>query len=105
MDASSFAVGVVYGNMVIFKVLTKAQQAWHINMKELFAFLVAVRQWGHTFTRKHLKFLPKIGAQLDNTSAIAWINKGTALNTEAMLMLRELFWHSATQNFRQIHSS
>ena len=99
-DASNFAVGAVFQSSVIYLRLLPHQEKWHINVKELFAFLVAVRQWGHLFSRKHVKFVPRVGAQLDNTTALAWINKGTSPNKSAMIMLRELFWRSATQNFR-----
>ena len=99
-DASNKAVGAVYGKMVIYQILNKDQLAWHINVKELFAFLIAVREWGHLFARKHLKFVPQLGARLDSTTALAWINKGTAKSKPAMKILRELFWRSATQNFR-----
>ena len=40
-DASSFAVGAVLGTKVIFMELTPAQREWHINIKDLFAFLVS----------------------------------------------------------------
>ena len=99
-DASDFAVGAVFQSEVIYYKLTPMQREWHINVKELFAFIVAIRQWGQLFSRSHVKFLPRIGAQLDNTSAIAWINKGTSPNKTAMQFLRELFWRSAMQNFR-----
>ena len=99
-DACDFAVGAVYQNSVIFLRLLPHQLTWHINVKELFAFLVAIRQWGHTFSRKHVKFVPRLGARLDSTTALTWINKGTSPNKTAMTMLRELFWRSATQGFR-----
>ena len=99
-DASNNAVGAVFHNQVIYQVLTPLQKAWHINEKELFAFLVAVREWGPSFSRKHVKFVPRVGAQIDNTTAMIWINKGTAKSKVAMHMLRELFWLSATQGFR-----
>ena len=99
-DASNFAVGAVFGTRVIYMELTQAQQRWHINVKELYAFLLAVREWGSSFARKHLKFVSRIGASVDNTSALSWINKGTAKSPVAMSMLREIFWRSALQSFR-----
>ena len=99
-DASNTAVGAVFQDKVIYQVLSMSQRSWHINVKELFAFVVAVREWGHLWTRKHIRFVPRIGAQLDNTTAIAWINKGTSKDKHAMVLLRELFWRSATLGFR-----
>lgn len=98
-DASDFAVGAVFGRQVVYLKLNEEQQQWHINVKELFALLVAVRQWGHLFIRSHVS-VTTWEAKLDNTSAIAWINKGTSTNKNAIKMLRELFWRSATKGFR-----
>lgn len=99
-DASNYAVGAVFRNQVVFQELTPQQKKWHINVKELYAFLVAIREWGASLSRKHIKFIPKLHAQLDSTTALAWINKGSSKNKTAMLLLRELFWRSATQHFR-----
>lgn len=99
-DASGTAVGCVFHRAVIYQQLTPQQQKWHINEKELYAFIVAVREWGSAFARTNLRFLPRIGAKLDNTTAIAWINKGSANSQVAMTLLRELFWWSATLSFR-----
>ena len=99
-DASDTAVGAVYGQLVIYQVLTSKQRKWHINEKEIFAFLLAIREWGSNFPRKHVKFVPRLGAKLDNTTAMAWINKGTSRSKIAMLMLREICWISAIKGFR-----
>lgn len=99
-DASDKAVGAVYHHEVIYLPLSPQQIKWHINVKELFAFLVAIREWGSTFQRKHLKFIPRLGAQLDSVTALTWINKGSSKSKPAMKILRELFWRSATQGFR-----
>ena len=99
-DASNKAVGAVFGRQVIYQVLTAQQKTWHINVKELFAFLVAIREWGLLLARKHLRFVPRLHALLDSTTAISWINKGSSKSKQAMVFLREIFWRSATQDFR-----
>ena len=65
----------------------------HINEKELFSILHAVRRWGPTWANK------RVHVFADSDSAVCAINKGTSPSPAFMPHIRELFWHSAANNF------
>ena len=66
----------------------------HINLKETFTVLVVLEQWKHQLRDKW------IVVRSDNRTTISALNKGTCHNPQIMQWLREIFWLSATHNFR-----
>ncbi|MCP4545470.1 MAG: hypothetical protein GY835_03255 [bacterium] len=70
----------------------------NINYLELFAVLLAARQWGHLWRNR------RILLQSDNTQTVACINNGSSRNPLATELLRELFWLSAESNFHMTAS-
>ena len=66
----------------------------HINYKEAFAIFLAAKRWGCQWENCHAII------HSDNQATVAMINKGTTSNPLVMSFLRELFWMSATLNFR-----
>lgn len=65
----------------------------HINIKELLAATAAADRWKKSWRNKYVVIYT------DNTSTMFMINKGTSSNSEAMKLLRHLFWLSAKWNF------
>lgn len=65
----------------------------HINVKEVLSAIVAAHLWGHQWSNH------KIMLFTDNSTTVASINKGTSRNRVIMMLLRYLFWLSATFNF------
>ncbi len=66
----------------------------HINLKELFAVVLATRRWAHAWKDLH------IVVYTDNQTTQFLLNKGTTKNDTAMTWLREMFWWSALYNFK-----
>ena len=66
----------------------------HINLKETFTVLAALDRWKHDLRDKC------IVVRSDNHTTISALNKGTCRNQQIMQWLREIFWLSATYNFR-----
>ena len=66
----------------------------HINLKETFTVLVALERWKHQLRDKW------IVVRSDNHTTISALNKGTCPNPQIMQWFREIFWLSATHNFR-----
>jgi hypothetical protein len=69
-------------------------QPAHINVKELYAILESARRWGWQWTN-NLVIL-----RCDNQAVVGAVNKGSSQSPVIMALLRELFWLSATLNFR-----
>ena len=65
----------------------------HINLKELFAVVLATRRWAHTW--KDLRVV----VYTDNQTTQHLLNKATSRDHIVMSWLREIFWLSATFNF------
>lgn len=65
----------------------------NINYLELYPALFAARKWGSFWRDCHIVL------RTDNTSVVCFINTGTCRNSEAMDVLRELFWLSVEYNF------
>ena len=66
----------------------------HINFKEALCIVFALRRWAPFLRDKTINIF------CDNTAAVAMLNKGTTRNRVMMDYLRQLFWYSATYNFR-----
>lgn len=66
----------------------------HINHKETLAIILAAKRWASLWANQHVII------HSDNQAAVYIINKGTTANELIMGQLRELFWLSATFNFR-----
>ena len=58
--------------------------------------LIAARRWGSQWAGH------QITLRCDNMAAVSIINRGSSRNPMVMDWLRELFWLSATHNFRII---
>lgn len=65
----------------------------NINYLELYTALLAARAFGAKWRDK------RVVLYIDNTQAMALINKGTSRNSLVMDWLRELFWLSVINNF------
>ena len=65
----------------------------HINFKEVLAFILAARRWGHLWSNAAVNVLT------DSECAKCILKKGSTPNKLIMECLRELFWLSATFNF------
>lgn len=62
----------------------------HINVKEFLCMFLAVCRWGSFWKDK------RVIIYSDNSSAVAWLNKGTSRNPSAMAVCRLLFWVTAS---------
>ncbi len=71
---------------------TPKQQAWHINIKELWCIHRNLVEWGPGWDNHD------ITAAADNAAVASWINTGTARSPQAMAILRKIFWVLATRN-------
>ena len=69
-------------------------QGMHINFLEVYPLLAAARRWGKRWTGR------RVILRCDNLAAVGIINRGTTRHPVVMSWLRELFWLSATHNFR-----
>jgi hypothetical protein len=58
----------------------------HINEKELFAVVLALRRWGSALHRTHVRI------RSDNSATIAALNKSTSRSVSLMPHIREIFW-------------
>ena len=66
----------------------------HINSKETFSVLLALSHWRYHFSDKWVVVYSV------NTMTICALNEGTCRNCQVMQWLRNIFWLSATYNFR-----
>ena len=66
----------------------------HINLNETFTVLLALYRW-----KSHLRD-KWIVVHSDNHTTISALNKGTCRNPQVMKWLPDIFWFSATYNFR-----
>jgi len=64
----------------------------HINIKELYTIVLAVKKWAHLWRNQHVLLYT------DSKCAMYMINGGSSRSTIAMHMLRELFWITQTFN-------
>ena len=65
----------------------------HINQKETFTVLVALKRWKHQL---HDKW---VVARSDNYTTISALKKGSCRNQRVMQWLHQIFWFSATYNY------
>lgn len=70
------------------------KQAWHINIRELWAVYRNLVLWGPKWDNHD------VAVATDNAAVLAWINKGTARSPQAMALLRKMFWLLASHNIR-----
>ena len=96
-DACSQAVGAFfqgdwfYSNLVVDH---PSLSHLHINFKEALCIVFSAMRWASSWKNK------TIHVYCDNTAAVAMLNKGTTRDPIMMVYLRQLFWLSATFNFR-----
>ena len=64
----------------------------HINIRELWAVVVAVHRWGAFWKGKNVMIMT------DNTQVQGAVNLGRSINPYAMAWLRELFWVTSFYN-------
>ena len=96
-DACEFGIGAVFHNDWFYSNLLVDLPEFaflHINFKETLCIIIALLHWAPSLRNK------KIIIHSDNTTAVSIINKGTAKNSLIMAYIRQLFWCSATYNFR-----
>ena len=96
-DACSSGIGAVFGEDWFYSnLLVDAPELapLHINFKEALCIVFALRRWAPFLRDKTINIF------CDNTAAVAMLNKGTTRNRVMMDYLRQLFWYSATYNFR-----
>jgi hypothetical protein len=68
------------------------KQAWHINIRELWAVYHSLLTWGLKWDNHD------VAVATDNTSVLAWINSGTSKSPQAMALICKIFWIKATRN-------
>lgn len=73
---------------------TVPQSNWHINIRELWAVYHSLLTWGALWANHDVAFA------VDNSVTVSWINSGTARSTQAMSLLRKIFWLVAWLNIR-----
>ena len=96
-DACSSGIGAVFEDDWFYSNLwvdNPELASLHINFKEALCIVFALLRWAPTLRDK------TIHIYCDNTAAVAMLNKGTTKNRVMMDYLRQLFWYSATYNFR-----
>lgn len=95
-DACKEAAGAVWGNSFVHVPWTDwaGCAALHINFKETIAVEIALNEWA-PLLRDH-----KVRVHCDNVAAVGILNKGTSRNPRVMASLRNIFWLSATFNFK-----
>ena len=96
-DACSEAVGASFeGDWFYSNFLVDHKDLYrlHINYKEAICVVLAAIRWASFWRNKTIHVF------CDNTAAVAMLNKGTTKNPVMMQFLRQLFWLSATFNFR-----
>ena len=74
---------------------TSLQSNWHINVRELWAVYHSLLTWGARHWANH-----DVVFAVDNSVAVSWINSGTARSSQAMSLLRKIFWLTASLNIR-----
>ena len=74
---------------------TSLQSNWHINIRELWAVYRSLLTWGARNWANH-----DVVFAVDNSVVVSWINSGTARSTQAMSLLRKIFWLTASFNIR-----
>ncbi|XP_057312267.1 uncharacterized protein LOC130653768 [Hydractinia symbiolongicarpus] len=96
-DACSSAVGGFYlgdwfySNLLVY---SPSLSCLHINFKEALCVVLSAARWASAWRNK------TVHVYCDNTAAVSMLNKGTTRNPLMMKFLRQLFWLSATYNFR-----
>ena len=70
------------------------KQAWHINVRELWAVHRNLVLWSPKWGNHD------VAVATDNAAVVAWINNGSARSPHAMTILRKIFWIQATRNIR-----
>ena len=96
-DACSSGIGAVFGNDWFYSnLLVDAPDLahLHINFKEALCIVFSVMRWATNLQNKTAHIF------CDNTAAVAMLNTGWTGNKVMMKYLRQLFWYSATYNFR-----
>ena len=96
-DASQFGLGAYfqgdwfYSNLLVDN---PALAFLHINFKEALCIIFALIHWAPLLRNK------QVIIYCNNMAAVAMLNKGTTKHSLVMSYIRELFWASATYNFR-----
>lgn len=85
-DASNIACAGSSVDSVISHIWSPKQVNWHINIKELWSVYHCLRCWSHKLRGA------TVIVGVDNSTAVAWINNGTARSPIAMKILRKIFW-------------
>ena len=96
-DACASGLGAFFkGDLFYSNLLVDAQPLayLHINYKEALCVVFSGQRWASSWYNK------TVFVYCDNTAAVAMINKGSTRNPVMMTYLRDLFWLSATYNFR-----
>ena len=96
-DACQLAAGAYFrGDWLYlnFDVDTPELAQSHINHKEVRAQIFAAFRWAPSWANQH------VIVHCDNEAAVHIINKGSTANPIVMHALRQLFWLSASYNFR-----
>ena len=65
----------------------------HINIKELYTVLLAIRRWCNTFKNKLVLL------EIDNMMCVFCLRKGSSKNPQAMAYIREIYTLAASYNF------
>lgn len=69
-----------------------AMQLEHINIKELFTVVLALRRWGQNLRNKH------IIVHSSNMATVTVLRSNTSRSNALMPLIREIFWHSVENN-------
>ncbi|MGZ3596140.1 MAG: reverse transcriptase domain-containing protein, partial [Syntrophales bacterium] len=94
-DASDLAAcGISPGPRAWVHTWSERQSLWHINIRELWAVYRSLLTWGSSWENHDAYFA------IDNAAVVSWINSGTARSTQAMSLLRKIFWITASKNIR-----
>ncbi|EFN78492.1 hypothetical protein EAI_11211, partial [Harpegnathos saltator] len=88
-DASNTGWGATDGRRKIYKFWNKEQKSWHINYKELLAVKYAVENLASE--RRNCRILLRV----DNTTAIAYINKMGSVKFQKFNELARKIWQWA----------
>jgi Reverse transcriptase (RNA-dependent DNA polymerase) len=85
-DACNYGGAAFFAGESIYWAWSKEQRKWHINVKELYCAVLALRTWGGVLKYQRVRILS------DNTYTVLALENLTTRVPQAMVWLREMFW-------------
>jgi hypothetical protein len=70
------------------------KQVWHVNIKELWAVSCSLELWAPWWGNHN------VAVASDNVVVVSWNNSGPAWSSEAMAILRKIFWAVASHHLQ-----